>query len=356
MTQAPAILIPAGDAPAREILSKKGYVLHTAATGEECLARAASERPDVVLIPWEFPDKSGREVCRHLHDFPGPRPSVVLRVPARVPDLESCSAEGYLPEKAGAALLLATISAVLRCRDAERQLAASQSEAGRSREDFSRFAARVTHDFAEPLRSMTALSQLLEAGPVDRLSADEKLYLQYLNSGMERVRGVLQSILAYTQPVAAGHGPVPLSLCATGALQSLGKRIEETGAEVHIEEPLPVVRGNAQSIQTLLRILIENALTYSHPDSKPAIAVKAVRHSGREWLVSVADHGIGIPRQYHGSVFEAFQRLHGREIPGSGLGLTLARKIVEAHEGRIWLASEPGEGTTVFFTLPAYET
>jgi signal transduction histidine kinase len=360
MTQAPMVLIADPDrealATTSRVLSNKGFRLGTARSADECLERMALDRPDVLLAAWAVPKLTGVELCRRIRQEPA-YPLLLLRVPA-IEDVEEGSADSYLPERCGAALLISAVEALVAARDIRVRLAAAEAEVLRSREEFSRFAARVNHDFAEPFRTMTALTQLLDKGSGSTLMAEEKLYLEYLVQGMDRVRALLKSLMAYAQlgtfPVS--YGPVSLSLAAASAVNALKVSIERTGTDVRIKEPLPMVRGNAQQLTTVFQSLLQNAINYRRSDSAVTVVVKAVREESGEWQISVSDNGEGIAPQYHQSVFEPFQRLHGRDIPGSGLGLTQVRKILEGHHGRIWLESEPGKGTTVSFTLPAQDS
>jgi len=134
-------------------------------------------------------------------------------------------------------------------------------------------------------------------------------------------------------------------------LGNLRLAIEESGAEVtHGEMPALLVVDT--QLQQLFQNLIGNALKF-RGDTPPHVHVDAARKD-REWEISIADNGIGIDAKYHDEVFMIFRRLHGRErYPGTGIGLALCKKIVEQHGGRIWLKSEPGSGTTFYFTLPA---
>ena len=343
------------------IFSGDPYVLYTADSKQECLTLAELHRPDVVLLPWELSGAPWNEICTLLRDGPKPHPLIILRIPASrrtnfEANLADCPADAFLPERAGDPLILATVASLLRARNPHKELDA-HAEVARLREEIYRFSARVSHDLAEPLRMMTTFAQMLGEKSSDTLTASEKNYLGFVLGGVERARHLLHYMLEYTRVDAdrSSQSPVPLSLVVGLAVNSLRKRIEEAGATMEIEEPLPVVAGNAQELQKVLQCLIGNAVKYRRPEAGPTISIKAARRPPTEWLISVADTGIGIPQRYHESIFEPFERLHGKEIPGSGMGLALARRIVEAQQGRIWVESEPGQGATFFFTLPTWD-
>jgi len=341
--------------------SEEAYLLYGTGSKEECLSLAELHRPDLVLLPWELGGVAGTELCTLLREGPKPHPLIVLRIPASrrtnfQASLSDCPADAYLPERAGDPLVLATVKSLLRARNPRSEVDAQQ-EAARLREEIYRFSTRVSHDLAEPLRGMTTFAQMLAEKSPDMLTAGEKNYLAFVLAGVERARHLLHYMLEYTRVDAdrSNQSAVTLSLVVSLAVNSLRKRIEEAGATMEIEEPLPVVAGHAQELQKVFQSLIGNAVKYRRPEAGPTISIKAVRRPPSEWLISVADTGIGIPPRYHESIFEPFERLHGKEIPGSGMGLALARRILEAQQGRIWVESEPGQGATFFFTLPTWD-
>jgi light-regulated signal transduction histidine kinase (bacteriophytochrome) len=132
--------------------------------------------------------------------------------------------------------------------------------------------------------------------------------------------------------------------------QNLATTIEESGAEI-LTSGLPVVRGNSVPLIHLFQNLVSNALKY-RSDRKPLVRINA-SEAGEHWCFSVEDNGIGIAKEFQTQIFGIFKRLHDRTIyPGTGIGLAICQKIVERQGGRIWVESEPGRGSTFFFTLP----
>ena len=130
----------------------------------------------------------------------------------------------------------------------------------------------------------------------------------------------------------------------------------DAGAEIAIPpDILPTVLGDAEELTRLFQNVIGNAVKYRAADRPPVISLAAERH-GRMWTVSVRDNGIGIDPQYFERIFLIFQRLHKRgDYEGTGIGLSICKKIVEHHGGRIWVESTPGQGSGFFFTLPGVE-
>jgi light-regulated signal transduction histidine kinase (bacteriophytochrome) len=144
--------------------------------------------------------------------------------------------------------------------------------------------------------------------------------------------------------------PVDMNGAVARTLDVLGLLIEESETEVLVD-PLPTVEGDESQIVQLLQNLISNAIKFRGPE-RPRIHISATIGPG-EWMFAVKDNGIGIDMNNAGKIFIMFQRQHRKdEYPGSGIGLAIAKKIVERHGGRIWVESEEGKGATFFFTIP----
>lgn len=221
-------------------------------------------------------------------------------------------------------------------------------------EEFQQFALRASHDFQESFRAVNTFSQLLAEARGDALSDQERQYLDYMLKGSDRMRDLLDYLLIYSQASSensTSHTNVNLASVAHAALKSLHRPISESGASVRLGSALPVVCANFQRLQQVLRSLITNAIKYRKPDAPVEVQIEAARDVPGHWKVSVRDNGIGIAKQYHESVFAPFKRLHGKTIPGCGMGLAICRRIIEAHGGRIWVDSIPGSGCDFQFTL-----
>ena len=186
------------------------------------------------------------------------------------------------------------------------------------------------------------------------LSDRERQYLDFMLNGTDRMRDLLDYFLIYAQSASdnpATYSMVDLKGVAHSAVKSLHEPISESGASVTISPSLPRVWGNSPRLQQVLRCMITNAIKYRNPDAPLEIRIEAARDIAGEWKVSVHDNGIGIAKQYHESVFAPFKRLHGKSIPGCGMGLAVCRRIVEAHGGHIWVESNPEGGSDFHFTL-----
>jgi len=229
-------------------------------------------------------------------------------------------------------------------------------ELRRSNAELEQFAYAVSHDLQEPLRMVNGYAQLLERRHGDKLDGDAREFLGFMVDGATRMSRMIEDLLAYSRVDRGGGEPVPVDAgeALASALDNLHAAIREAGAEVRWD-PLPMVVGERAQLVRLFQNLIGNAVKYRHPDRPPAVHV-GVHRDGQAWRFTVTDNGIGVPESQAERIFMVFQRLHGRhEYPGSGIGLAIARKIVERHGGRIWVTRMPEGGACFHFTLPAAE-
>jgi light-regulated signal transduction histidine kinase (bacteriophytochrome) len=240
---------------------------------------------------------------------------------------------------------------------AEQALVSRTSELGRSNADLEQFAYVASHDLQEPLRMVSAYVQLFEKRYQGLVDAQAAKYIAYAVEGARRMQTLIAGLLEYSRVGrgAAAATAVALDGVLDDVLQNIAPSLLEAAAQV-TRDPLPVVLGDRQQLAQVLQNLVANAEKFRRPGTSPHIHVSAAR-DGASWILSVADDGIGIEDQYFDRVFVIFQRLHTRaEYPGTGIGLSICKKVVERHGGRIWVESTPGRGTTFRFSLPAEET
>jgi signal transduction histidine kinase len=229
---------------------------------------------------------------------------------------------------------------------------AQTRELQRSNADLEMFASIAAHDLQEPLNLIAGYSQLLAAGYHGRLDDNADRYLDRTLEGVRHMQRLIADLLAYARVTGHGEPPQPTAVEAVvgAVLKTMERRIEETGAQV-LCGVLPTVNADEGRLSQVFQNLIGNAIKF-RSERPPCIRIEA-RHQQGEWLFSVADNGVGIEMRHAERVFQMFQRGNppsGTE--GTGIGLAIAKRIVERHHGRIWLTSEPGQGTTFFFTLP----
>jgi PAS domain S-box-containing protein len=237
-------------------------------------------------------------------------------------------------------------------RRTEMLLAQRSRELARSNTELQQFAYVASHDLQEPLRMVGSYVLLLERNYSGLFNAEGKEYIHYAVDGVKRMQMLIDDLLAYSRvgcpPV--NSAPADSASAVSQAIANLQNAIDESGAQITCG-PLPKVPADGTQLLQLFQNLISNAIKFRGEEA-PEIQIRAERVEGG-WQFAVQDNGIGIGRQDFDRIFLIFQRLHGRRhYPGTGIGLAICRKIVNRHEGKIWVESEPGKGSTFFFTLP----
>jgi PAS domain S-box-containing protein len=229
-----------------------------------------------------------------------------------------------------------------------------QDELLRANQDLEQFAYSASHDLQEPLRSITIYSELLTRRYSGALDGNAREFLGYLRDGAIRMDALVRDLLSYTR-VTRVDEPAEMTNANEAlevALFNLGGTISETGAQVSAEE-LPLLPVHATHLQQLFQNLVGNAIKYRSPERPPVVHITAARQNG-DWGFAVSDNGIGIDPEYRPIIFGLFKRLHtADQYSGTGIGLAICHRIVDRYHGRIWVESEPGQGSTFRFTLPA---
>jgi len=237
--------------------------------------------------------------------------------------------------------------------DLERRVAVRTTELKRSNEDLEQFAYVASHDLQEPLRMVTNYLALLRQRYQGKLDTNADEFMTFALDGAERMQSLIVGLLSYSRVGTQGKPfePIACEQVLARALGNLKIAIEESGAVV-THDPLPIIMGDPVQLTQLFQNLISNGVKFR--GQQPPVVQIQVERKGHEWQIAIRDNGIGIAAKDFERIFMLFQRLHGRDkYPGTGIGLSFCKKIVERHGGQIWLKSEPGQGTTFFFTLPA---
>jgi PAS domain S-box-containing protein len=337
---APHAMVVVGAAGAITFINRRGEALFGYARDE------LIGRPVELLVPERFRDLHHAEVGRYFVD-PVARPMGTGRelFGRRKDGTEIAIEIGLSPIAAGTGTVtLASITDITERKRIEDRVRRANAE-------LEQFAYIASHDLQEPLRMVASFTELLGQRYRGQLDAKADQYIFYAVDGARRMQQLIADLLAYSRVGSQGGPLVPVACDGVlpRVLGVLQPAIAETGAAFEIG-PLPTVLADEGELGQLLQNLVGNALKF-RGEAPPRIAI-AARWHGDRWLFSVADNGIGIEMRYAERIFQMFQRLHDRgTFEGSGIGLAIAKRIVERHGGRIWFESTPGAGTTFFFTL-----
>jgi PAS domain S-box-containing protein len=256
-------------------------------------------------------------------------------------------------EDAEGILVTAAIRDITGRKANEAELLRKVDELYRSNEELQQFAYIASHDLQEPLRMVASYTQLLARRYKGRLDSDADDFIAFAVDGANRMQRLIQDLLAFSRVGTKGTELIETSSedALQLALVNLRGAIEEGGAIV-THGPLPPVLADETQLIQLFQNLIGNAIKYKGTEV-PMIHVCAVRNGAERWQFSVEDNGMGIDAQYFERIFGMFQRLHKRdEFAGTGIGLAICKKIVERHGGNISIESQPGHGSTFFFSMP----
>ena len=225
------------------------------------------------------------------------------------------------------------------------------SELARSNAELEQFAYAASHDLQEPLRMVASYVTLLAQRYQGQLDKDADDFIEFAVDGAKRMQQLIEDLLAYSRVGTRGKEfkPTNLNSVVDEALENLQVLISEQGAMV-TRGDMPTLNADRTQLGQLIQNLVGNAIKFRRKEA-PCVHIAAEK-SGKEWLFSVEDNGIGMEPKYHDRVFAIFQRLHTREeYPGTGIGLAVCKRIVERHGGHIWFESEPDKGTKFQFTL-----
>ncbi len=339
--------------------SEQEFKIIETESGEEGLELCKREQPNCVLIDYQIPDLDGLEFIQSLGNDEEQRYLPVLMLTGQ-------GNEGVASEamKGGASDYLVKnkltpdglYRAVTRAIEKAQLLQTNEKqrrEIQRSYRELEQFAHTASHDLQAPIRRITKFLELLQMDLQESLPERSKDYLDRALKGAAHMRRLIQDLLDYSLVGGAQSSmePVCLEHVLKEALTQLEVMIVSTNATVGVDA-LPKVFGNQTFLQQLFQNLITNALKFRGEHS-PLVKIVA-RQKGPKWILTVKDNGVGIPNEAFEDIFGIFQRIdNGSHVEGTGIGLALCKKIVELHEGQIWVESTLNEGTTFHFTLPA---
>jgi len=343
---------------------------------EDALTRLKQGNFDVVLLDLQLPDSGGLEALSEVRDAAMEVPVVVLTgfddEGLALAAIQRGAQDYVAKDRLDGRLLARTIrhaierkrSEVQQVRRAEEleaaharieqqaaELKARAEQLDRINRELDDFTYIASHDLKEPLRGIAAYCEILLEDYHDKLDADGQQRLESLVKLCDRLEILIGDLLTYCRvggirPADAGVG---LDAVVADVLETLCPAIDRRGASARVVGELPVVSGDATLIGMALGNLIANGLKFND-NPHPCVEIGALASDPP--TLFVRDNGIGIERKHHEDIFTIFRRLHGRkQYEGTGAGLTIVRKIVQSHGGRVWVESQPGRGSTFFFTL-----
>jgi signal transduction histidine kinase len=313
---------------------------------------------DVILADYKLPGWSGMESVEILRreglEVPVILVSGALGERTAVECIKQGAADYVL--KDNLARLPESVRRALRESKLRKDHRHSQEELARSNQDLEQFAYVASHDLQEPLRMVATYTQLLAERYRGKLDADADKYIHYAVDGALRMQKLVQDLLAFSRVGRQGFALESSDCNAVlqTAKANLEAAVQDSGAVIDCAQ-LPVVVADYSQLVQVFQNLIGNAIKFR--SSAPLVIRVKAQTRGKEWVFSVADNGIGIAAGQAENVFVIFRRLHTHaEYPGNGIGLSICKKIIEQHGGRIWVESEPGEGSVFQFTLPIKPT
>ena len=264
----------------------------------------------------------------------------------------------HLLEKKGKpTLIIGIIQDITKLKEAEQKLEDYAKNLEESNQNLQEFAYAVSHDLKEPVRTIKSFCDLLPRYlPNEGMRPEVPEFLDFIVKGAKRMEMQINDLLLYSR---AGQGvlkiiPVNVEESMAQVRRLLGAMIREHGAIIETGG-LPVIKADKLQLESLFQNLISNAIKYRKPDVAPHIRISARREKG-SWKFKLSDNGIGIGADFLDKIFAVFYRLHSdAEITGTGIGLAVCRRIVKRHGGNIWAESEPGKGSTFYFTMPILE-
>ena len=353
------------------------YIVLVVQNEQDSYTLAKSSQPTFIILDILMSEMKGWKICLRLKNSPKTKqlPLILINSSAeiinRVAELSwknvDCTTQASEPEdivqliksrstligKQSRGLLASATSSIKQdLLLANHQLVAANRQLLDSNRDLESFAALISHDLQAPLRSLTMFSELLVDEYQDNLDDVAKKYLERISNSGSRMQTLIEDLLTYSRAGKSEQTWIMIDLNQVWhqVTENLYSAIAESHAEIEVGS-LPELLINPTEITQLLQNLLENAIKFCG-ERTPQINVSA-RKQEREWLIAIADNGIGIAAEFQLQIFQVFRKLHPENIySGTGIGLSICQKIVERYGGKIWVESILGKGSTFYFTLP----
>lgn len=355
--------VPANLFALRRVLADLDCEIQEARSGEEALAQSLRRSYAVILLDVQMPGMDGFETASLLRGAAETARTPIIFVTAFDSGGESVSrgydlgAVDFLFKPVDAHLLRCKVAVFLELERQKRELDVmdelrrSQAQLERSNRDLAQFVDTISHDLREPLRSVSSYLQLVERRFGTDLGEEGVRWIGYAVAGAKRMNALIGDLLRFAQ---VGGTPDPGESTDSEAvlntvLMDLSTCIADAGGVIQ-HDPLPMVRAHHSEVALVFQNLLTNAIRYRN-DEPPRIHVGA-RVAGDKVVFSVQDNGQGIEERHFDKIFEIFERLDPKRVGGTGIGLAIVKRLIERREGRIWVESSPGEGSTFHFSLP----
>lgn len=384
-----------------DTLTEQGYDVRGVINGSMALRVAHSVLPDLILLDIKMPDMNGYEVCQRLKASESTRPIPVIFLSALNEVIDKVKAfevggVDYISKPFQVQEVLARVENQLTIQRLQKQLWAknlaletTNQELERSNRELEQFAHVLCHDLNQPLQSIILHTDMLNINYQDRLDIKGEGYITKIRDSSLRMKTFMQDLLVYAK-VGADSQDITSTDCnivLEQVLDNLKAAISEKNALI-THDSLPTVNVSQTQLIQLFQNLISNAIKFQAPGTSPQVKISvkpvdnsrdtdhgiltevgrvssinatgfqenghnSLEHGGNYWLFGIHDNGIGMEPDQRSHIFEIFQRLHSnKDYPGTGIGLATCKKIVENHGGQIGVESEPGVGSTFYFTLP----
>jgi signal transduction histidine kinase len=348
----------------RRILTRNAgtFRLYEASNIDEGLDLVQQHALDCIVLDFQLPDGDGIDFIHKYQDARLANGAAIVMVTGRgsertAVEVMKLGALDYITKSSILeGFFTQSILNAIERQHLKEEIVRYQQELERSYQALSEFTHTASHDLKAPLRHIVSYCNLIREDFADKIDEKGAEYIKRLGINAQRLQKLVDDLLAYSEVANSREEKTTVDCNALLAevLEVLEEPIRETKATINVAS-LPVITAFPFRIKQLFQNLISNAIKYRSRDRNPVISVK-VKDKGNEYQFAIEDNGCGIEPEFSGVIFQAFKRLHTRdEIEGSGLGLSICRKITEMHGGGIWVESDPGKGSVFYFTIPKPE-
>ncbi|MGA9048694.1 MAG: PAS domain S-box protein [Dehalococcoidia bacterium] len=334
------------------VISKEGKFLRWSKNDLKVTGYTDEDAPNLNVLDIVSPEDRDLVTTKMLEVFSGAAADAEINIMTKTGEKKPYHITGNLASLGEETYLLGMGIDITDRKKAEAALQKTMEELRYSNDELQQFAYIASHDLQEPLRMVSSYVQLLEKRYKDNLDEDAHDFIDFAVAGAKRMQNLINDLLQYSRVGTRGK---PFENTDSGdiysaAINNLEVAMSESGASV-IHGSLPRVFGDSGQLIQVFQNIIGNAIKY-HNERPPQVFVEAEQNNGNS-VFSIKDNGIGIDPKFFDRIFLIFQRLHGNEYSGTGVGLAITKKIVQRHGGRIWVESTPGEGSTFYFTIPS---